>query len=289
MLVPREELRFDFKGASFDLSRESDRRLLGWIFNQFLYGEVTGIQCGHWLYRAPSLHAASFLAKQAGEELSHVRKILRIFSLLGEQPGKAHPAIVFLSTGMMGGGWGEHVALEMALGEGLVLGVFYAMADTIPDPEIKKILEHATVEEERHVEFGERETLEWIHRYPKSRKMLLGLALVQVIALKALKRFVVGRLLKQYGSDHPVMGQFGAFYDQTMRCLEARVDRLGLSDVPISQLTATRKLGLIATVPFRKVAARFTQRQGRLTATYLQDAALLAEAERFRPSESESG
>src|SRR4051794_2204621 len=155
MLVPKQELRFDWQGAGFDLSRPEERKLLAWVFNQFLYGEVTGIQCGHWLYRAPSLRAASFLAKQAGEELSHVRKILRIFSLLGERPGRAHPAIVFLSTGMMGGSWGEHVALEMAIGEGLVLGVFYAMADTIPHPEIRKILEQAVGEEERHVEFGE--------------------------------------------------------------------------------------------------------------------------------------
>jgi len=102
MIVLRDELRFDFKGAQFDLTSESDRKLLGWIFNQFLYGEVTGIQCGHWLYQAPSLNAASFLAKQASEELSHVRKILRIFSLLGEKPDKAHWAIRFLSTGMMG-------------------------------------------------------------------------------------------------------------------------------------------------------------------------------------------
>src|SRR4051812_38887475 len=192
MLISRQELRYDFGGAQFNLHAAADRELLAWIFNQFLYGEVTGIQCGHWLYRAPSLHAASFLAKQAGEELSHVRKILRILSLLGERPGEAHWAIKFLSTGMMGSNWGEHVALEMAIGEGLVLGVFYAMADTVGQPEIRKILEHATLEEERHVDFGERETLTWVHLYPRSKKLLLGLALVQVIALKALKRFVVG-------------------------------------------------------------------------------------------------
>lgn len=285
MLIAREELRFDFKGAAFDLAQASDRQLLAWIFNQFLYGEVTGIQCGHWLYRAPSLAAASFLAKQAGEELSHVRKILRIFSLLGEKPGSAHPAIVFLATGMMGGSWGEHVALEMALGEGLVLGVFYSMADTIPDPEIKKILEHALVEEERHVEFGERETLAWVHAYPSSQKLLLGLALVQVIALKSLRRFIVARLLKTYGADHPVLGQFGAFYDHTMRFLELRIERLGLSSVPLKELGLGQKLSLLALLPFRKLSARFVFKQPLLTASYLRDPALLSEAERFRPSE----
>ena len=42
MLVTSEELRFDFKGAKFDLTRSADERLLSWIFSQFLYGEVTG-------------------------------------------------------------------------------------------------------------------------------------------------------------------------------------------------------------------------------------------------------
>src|SRR6185437_8451616 len=147
MLISREELSYEFGDAKFDLGSGADRRFLGWVFNQFLYGEVSGIQCGHWLYRAPHLSAATFLAKQAGEELSHVRKILRILSILGERPAQAHPAIRFLSTGMMGASWGEHVALEMALGEGLVLAVFYALADTIGSPEIKKILESAISEE----------------------------------------------------------------------------------------------------------------------------------------------
>src|SRR3954469_24424238 len=107
MLIPAEQLRFDWKGAEFELGSAEDRKLLGWIFNQFLYGEVTGIQCGHWLYRAPHLNAAAFLARQAQEELSHVRRILRIIGLLREEPGPAHPVIRFLSTGMMGGNWGE--------------------------------------------------------------------------------------------------------------------------------------------------------------------------------------
>jgi hypothetical protein len=289
MLIPRQELRFDFQGAQFNLHSGQDRELLAWIFNQFLYGEVTGIQCGHWLYRAPSLAAATFLAKQAGEELSHVRKILRIFSLLGEPPGRAHGAIVFLSTGMMGGSWGEHVALEMAIGEGLVLGVFYAMAETIPQPEIQKILENAITEEERHVEFGERETAEWLAQHPGSRRFLLGLALVQVVALKALRRFIVGRLLKTYGEKHPVMGQFGAFYDHTMRMLELRIDRLGLSAVPLSQISLLSRLLLLLQMPFLKLQSKFSHRTSLLTKTYLKDESVQSEVRRFRPSESSSG
>src|SRR5690349_22502386 len=109
MLVPKERLQFDFKGASFDLNRDSDRQLLGWIFDQFLYGEVTGIQCGHWLYRAPSIEAATFFARQAVEELNHVRQFLRLYERLGVPPGKAHPIIRFMATGSMGTDFAEHV------------------------------------------------------------------------------------------------------------------------------------------------------------------------------------
>src|SRR5438093_771848 len=66
MLLTREEMTFDFGGAKLDPVR--DKELLEWMFNQFLYGEVTGIQCGHWLYDAPDLEAARFLARQSLEE-----------------------------------------------------------------------------------------------------------------------------------------------------------------------------------------------------------------------------
>ena len=62
MLIPADTLRYNFQNARFDLLEEKNRVLLAWVFNQFLYGEVTGIQCGYWLYRAPHLAAASFLA-----------------------------------------------------------------------------------------------------------------------------------------------------------------------------------------------------------------------------------
>ena len=61
MLLSREEMTFDWGGARLDPAR--DRAVLGWMMNQFLYGEVTGIQCGHWLYAAPDLEAARFFAR----------------------------------------------------------------------------------------------------------------------------------------------------------------------------------------------------------------------------------
>src|SRR5881275_1770882 len=127
MLLSRQEMTFDFGGARLEAGR--DRALLGWVVNQFLYGEVTGIQCGHWLYDAPDLEAARFLARQSLEEMQHVDNFLRIMTMLGCQPKPAHPAVRFLATGMMGSSWAEHVALEMAQGEGFVLECFYAVID----------------------------------------------------------------------------------------------------------------------------------------------------------------
>ena len=129
MLLTREEMTFDFGGAKLDPAR--DRELLEWMFNQFLYGEVTGIQVGHWLYDAPDLEAAKFLARQSLEEMQHVDNFLRIMTMIGCKPKPAHAAVRFLATGMMGGSWAEHVALEMAQGEGFVLQAFYAVIDTL--------------------------------------------------------------------------------------------------------------------------------------------------------------
>ncbi|HEY5675548.1 MAG TPA: ferritin-like domain-containing protein, partial [Myxococcales bacterium] len=153
MLLSREEMTFDFGGAT--LSAAQDARLLAWVMNQFLYGEVTGIQCGHWLYQAPDLAAARFFSRQAVEEFQHVDNFVRILELLGEPPAPAHPLVRFLSTGMMPSTFEEHVCLEMALGEGFVLMALYAIIDTVDHPEIRAILARAVKQEERHVEFGE--------------------------------------------------------------------------------------------------------------------------------------
>lgn len=285
MLISREELAYDFRGAQFDIHREFDRKFLAWTFDQFLYGEVTGIQCGHWLYHAPHLSGATFISKQAGEELSHVRKILRIFSILGEKPGPAHPAIRFLSTGMMGGSWGEHVTLEMALGEGLVLTAFYALADTIQDPEIHKILESAVKEEERHVIFGESETAVWLEQHPGDRGFLLGLALFQLMALKKLKNFIARKLRNGEYADHPVLSQFPAFYDHTLRQFEKRIERLGLGS--LQKMSSARKFQLLAALPFKMVAGKFRKKPRLLTSTYLDDPLVIVEAARYTPQLSQ--
>src|SRR3954466_2983750 len=184
MLLSRQEMTFDFGGARLVASR--DRQILGWIVNQFLYGEVTGIQCGHWLYDAPDLDAARFFSRQAVEEFQHVDNFLRILDLLGEAEAEPHRMVRFLSTGMMPSSFEEHVCLEMALGEGFVLMALYAVIDTLEHDEIHAILSRAVKQEERHVEFGEQRTQRAIREHPALRRRLLGLSLVSMWAVRRL-------------------------------------------------------------------------------------------------------
>lgn len=270
-MIPRNDLDFSFGPTQFH--PKADRDFLGWVFDQFLYGEVTGIQCGYWLYRAPTLAAASFLARQAAEELSHVKRIIRIQTLLGVLPNKPHRAVKFLSTGMMGGSWGEHVCMEMALGEGLVLTIFYALAATIDNPEIQKIIESAIVDEEKHVEFGEKETLNWLKRYPEDRSTLLAEAVLQAIAMRWLKNFA----LKKIPAGHPVLKKFPEFYDHTVSQFESRVFKLGLTDVPLREIGTFSRLKLLLLLPLRRMKMRFRRSTRKLlTETYLSDGWLVA-------------
>src|SRR5213596_1753597 len=182
MLLTREEMTFDFGGAR--LRPERDKRLLGWMMNQFLYGEVTGIQCGHWLYDAPDLDAARFFSRQAVEEFQHVDNFLKILEMLGEPPAPAHRMVRFLTSGMMPSSFEEHVCLEMALGEGFVLMALYGVIDTLDHEEIRAVLQRAVKQEERHVEFGERRTAQALRDRPALRRRLLGLSLVSIWAVR---------------------------------------------------------------------------------------------------------
>ena len=264
MRVSREELRFDFGGARFRLPR--DRELLGWIVDQFLYGEVTGIQVGHWLYAAPSLEAATFFARQAAEELAHVRVFLRIHELLGTRPGPAHPAVRFLSTGAMGTDYAEHVATEMAVGEGLVLAVFQALIDTVDSPEIVQLLEAAARQEERHVAFGEAETARLVQARPALSGDLLGANLLTLLALPRLARYIQRRL----PADHEVLRHTEAFLGHVVRLTELRLQRLGVLQGKLSDLGWGPRAWLIARAFVRHQLHRF-RRPRRLTDTYLGD------------------
>lgn len=278
MLLSREEMTFDFQGATLDPTR--DREILEWMLNQFLYGEMTGIQVGHWLYEAPDYDAAKFLARQAIEEMQHVDNFLRIMAMLGCKPRPAHPMVRFLSTGMMGGSWAEHVALEMAAGEGFVLMAFYAIIDTLDHAPSADILRRAVKQEERHVAFGEEQTMKAIAGKPWLRRRLLGLNLVSMWGVRRLAGFMHKRLPQ----DHPVLRHLSAFLELTNRCAELRMRRMGLLDRPLAELGSLRKAALIAeayggkalgsvgsllTLPLRLLP--FWPRKKRLTDIYLAD------------------
>jgi bacterioferritin (cytochrome b1) len=278
MLLTREEMTFDFQGGTLDPAR--DRELLEWMFNQFLYGEMTGIQVGHWLYEhAPDIESAKFLARQSLEEMQHVDNFLRIMAMLGLKPKKPHGVIKFLATGMMGSSWAEHVALEMAAGEGFVLMAFYAVIDTLDHKPSVDILRRAVKQEERHVEFGEQQTMKAIEGRPWLRRRLLGLNLVSMWGVKRLAKFME----KRVGKDHPLLKHLPAFLDLSVRNSELRMRRMGLLDRPLAEMGTAKRAALVAeayggkalgglvsllTLPL-KILPPF--RKKRLTDTYLSD------------------
>jgi bacterioferritin (cytochrome b1) len=243
VLLTRDEMSFDFAGGKLDPVR--DRELLEWMFNQFLYGEVTGIQVGHWLYDAPDLDAAKFLARQSLEEMQHVDNFLRIMTMLECQPKPAHPAVRFLATGMMGGSWAEHVALEMAQGEGFVLQAFYAVIDTLDHKPSVDILRRAVKQEERHVEFGEQQTMKAIAGRPWLRRRLLGLSLVSMWGVAKIARHIEKKLAREGQSEHVVLRHLPAFLAHANRCAEIRLRRIGVLDRPLVELSGARRAALV--------------------------------------------
>lgn len=279
MLLTREEMTFDFGGAQLD--PKADRELLEWMFNQFLYGEITGIQVGHWLYDAPDLEAARFLARQSLEEMQHVDNFLRIMTMLNCQPKPAHPAVRFLATGMMGSSWAEHVALEMAQGEGFVLQAFYAVIDTLDHKPTIDILRRAVKQEERHVEFGEQQTAKAIAGHGWLRRRLLGLSLVSMWGVRRIAGYMKTRL----PGDHVVLKHLPAFLEHANKCAELRLLRTGVLDRPLAELSGAKRallvaeayggkllggLGSIVTLPLRVVLWPWFRKK-RVTDTYLRD------------------
>jgi len=278
MLLTREEMTFDFQGAKLDPTK--DRELLEWMCNQFLYGEVTGIQVGHWLYDAPDFDAAKFLARQSLEEMQHVDNFLRIMAMLGLQPKPAHAAVRFLATGMMGSSWAEHVALEMAQGEGFVLQAFYAVIDTLDHKPSADILRRAVKQEERHVEFGETQTAKAIAGKAWLRRRLLGLSLVSMWGVRRIAKYIEKRL----PADHVVMRHLPAFLEHANRCAEMRLQRIGVLEGPLAEISGAKRAALVAEayggkllggigsllmVPLRLLP--FWPKKKRLTDTYLTD------------------
>ena len=239
MLVTREEATFDFGGALFDLER--DRDVLAWIFSQYLYGEVTGVQVGHWLEIAPDFDAAQFLARQANEEMAHVKLFLRILDSLGAKPQPPHRALSFLASDFAGATFAEHCLLEMAVGEGFVLTAIYGFIDTLPEGEIRTLLTGLARQEEGHVNFGEQQTLRGLARKPKQAPHLLGLTLVAMLGVRAIARYAG----KRY-ADHPVLRQMSGFLSHANAVTELRLTRLGIIDRPLSSYGRAERASLMA-------------------------------------------
>jgi len=271
MLLAREEMTFDFGGARFDLAR--DRDVLAWIFSQYLYGEVTGVQVGHWLEIAPDFDAAQFLARQANEEMAHVKLFLRILDSLGATPQPPHRALSFLATDFAGATFAEHCLLEMAVGEGFVLTAIYAFIDTLPEGEIRTLMSGLARQEEGHVNFGEEQTLKTLERRPGLAPHLLGLTLVAMLGVRAIARYTG----KRYG-DHPVLKQMPAFLAHANDVTELRLRRLGVIDRPLASVGRGQRAALMS----RATASRYSRalnplrrKPAKLTKTYLADPAIM--------------
>jgi hypothetical protein len=270
MLLTRAEQTYDFGGARFDIQR--DREVLAWIFSQFLFGEVTGVQVGTWLAQAPDFDAAQFLARQANEEMAHVKLFLRVLASLDAEPRPPHRALKFLATDFAGGTYLEHCALEMALGEGFVLMAIYALIDTLPESETRRLLVGLSRQEEGHVSFGEDQTARALDRDPGQARQVLGLALVSFAALGSLG----GGVRRRY-ADHPVLSQMPGFLRAILDAAEVRMRRMGLLDRPLAGISAAEKAGLaVASVGRRygRALNPFRARPVPLTETYLGDPAV---------------
>lgn len=270
MLLTREEQTHDFGGARFDLDR--DREALSWIFSQFLFGEVTGVQVGEWLAQAPDFDSARFLARQANEEMAHVQLFLRILRSLGAEPQPPHRALKFLATDFAGGTFLEHCCLEMALGEGLVLMAIYALIDTLPESEVRNLLVGLSRQEEGHVSFGEDQTMRGLARDRSRARHLLGLALVSLAAVRRLAGWT-GRRYR----GHEVLSQMPAFLRATASAVELRLRRMGVLGKPLSSIPAAERGAMMAGSVARRYGRAlnpFRSKPDPLTVTYLRDPTL---------------
>jgi hypothetical protein len=267
VLLTREEQTYDFGGARFDLQR--DRDVLSWIFSQFLFGEVTGVQVGEWLARAPDFDAAQFLGRQANEEMAHVKLFLRILRSLEADPQPPHPALKFLATDFAGGTFVEHTCLEMALGEGFVLMAIYGLIDTLPESEVRSLLVGLSRQEEGHVAFGEDQTTAILRRDASQARHLLGLSLVSLAIVRRLARWT-GR---RYG-DHPVLSQMPGFLRATAGAAELRLGRMGVLRRPLDRIRASERAAMMTSAVARRYGRAlnpFRSKPDPLTETYLRD------------------
>src|SRR5581483_7899434 len=128
---------------------------------------------------------------------------------------------------------------------------------------------------ERHVEFGEFETQNWLKLYPKDRSFLLSSALIQLWGLRRLRKYILKKLLQGNGANHSVLKQFPAFYDHVILGFEERIERLGIAKKQLRDMGKLHRALLFVLLPLRwarrRMELKLMRHKDLLTKTYLLD------------------
>jgi hypothetical protein len=263
-----DEPGYDFGGARFDLTADTDRSILRFILSQALFGEATGVFCGRSLYAAHSLEAAHFYARQARQELNHLGLFAEIFRSLELQPEPAHWVIRVLAA--HNDYYPLKVLMEHALGEGMVLDIFRdVLLQTLPEsdprvPGIQKKLNVICREEIEHVAWGEKETKRMLQQRPWLKRPYYGLLELQLMLVPLA---VSG--IQQRAPEHPVMKQLDAFVSH----VRARVWRQGqaLGFVPSVRPSAPARAWAMALGLALLLRSQLARSRSKLDKRYLEE------------------
>jgi hypothetical protein len=152
--------------------------------------------------------------------------------------------------------------------------------DTLDHKPSVDILRRAVKQEERHVEFGETQTMKAIEGKPWLRRRLLGLSLVSMWGVKKIAKYIE----KRVPPGHVVLQKLPAFLEHANKCAELRLQRIGVLDRPLSEIGGAKRAALVAEAYGGKLIggigglvvslARmlpFVPKKKRLTDTYLSD------------------
>ena len=202
VLLTRDVQTYEFGGARFDL----DRDRTSWRGSSASSSSERSLAC-RWGpgWPRPDSDAAQFLARQANDEMAHVKLFLRVLASLEANAGRPiGPCGSWPPTSPAERTWST--APWRWPGEGFVLMAIYALIDTLPESETLRLLIGLSRQEEGHVSFGEEQTSRALRRDPSTGRHLLGLALVSFGALGRL-----GGWVRRKYSGHPVLSQMPGF------------------------------------------------------------------------------
>ncbi len=260
--------RYDFGGATFDLDAPRDREIVRFVLSQALFGEATGVYCGRSLYAARSLEAAEFYARQARQELAHLRLFAEIFRTLGLEPMREHWVMRLLSS------HNDYlplkVFLEHAIGEGMVLDVFKdLLLETLPDQhpgvqQVKKKLRVVCSDEAEHVEWGERETRRLLAESPWLKTPFYGLFELEMATLPLLVR-----ALRAQAAGHPVLAHLDGFVEHVRSHAYEQGRRIGFA--PEKRPSAAVRAVAIACGLALYGRSRFARSRSKLDKIYLRE------------------